>query len=274
MLKKNDAKFIIFSDIHYAPVALDIKVDGVQRKLTEYAVPLANKLIETVNETMPDAVINLGDSIQDSSNYEEDINNLKYICNVFKGFNVPFLSVSGNHDLRLLSRQEVSDIMGQNHHNFSEDIKGYHIMFLGLDVNEAAPNGSGGILRTRKLRSSTLEWIKNDLLNNNLPTLIFIHYGVAEDDMQNNFWFYKNKEAALLENRVELKHILENDNNVLAVFSGHQHWTKRLVEGNIQYFVVGSLTENMKNDGVPDGIYLEVDIKNKDIEVKEHHLKI
>lgn len=30
----------------------------------------------------------------------------------------------------------------------------------------------------------------------------------------------------------------------------------------------------MNKDGIPDGVYFEVDIDGKEIKVKEHHLKI
>jgi hypothetical protein len=164
--------------------------------------------------------------------------------------------------------------MGYDDHNFSKNIGAHHLIFLGLDVDNEKTNEVGGILKSRRLSNSTIKWLENDLSQNCLPTIIFIHYGVAEDDMKDNFWFSKHPEYALLENRKELKRILQNDKNVVAVFSGHQHWTKRLVENNIKYYVVGSLTENLNNDGVPDGVYFEVDIEDDKLTVTEHHLKI
>ena len=92
--------------------------------------------------------------------------------------------------------------------------------------------------------------------------------------MKGNWWFEKDKEEALLENRNELKEILESDKNIVAVFSGHQHWTKEIEENNIKYFIVGSLVENVNNDGIPDGIFLEVDIKDKNMEIKKRHISI
>lgn len=66
----------------------------------------------------------------------------------------------------------------------------------------------------------------------------------------------------------------KQDKNVLAVFSGHQHWTKKLQEDGLPYYVLGSLTENINNDGIPDGVYFEVNLENRNMEVIEHHILI
>lgn len=267
-------KLVIFSDIHYAPIAVQKHFEGTRMKLTEYAPTLANALIKTVNKLKPDAVISLGDLIQNAPTYEEDVNNLKHIWSVFKNFKVPFYSVAGNHDLLKISRKELSDIMGYNNHNFSKNINEYHLVFLGLDIDKTKTDKWAGIIKTKKLSNSTIKWLKEDLKNNNLPTLIFTHFGVAEDSMKDNVYFSKNNEAALVENRKELKQILDCDKNVLGVFSGHQHWTKQINENNINYFVLGSLIENIRNKSIPDGVYFEVSLKNNKLKVKEHHLKV
>ncbi len=57
----------------------------------------------------------------------------------------------------------------------------------------------------------------------------------------------------------------------LAVISTGQ---KKLKEAGIDYYVIGSLTENINNDGKPDGVYYEVDIINGKWKVKEHHIEI
>lgn len=104
---------------------------------------------------------------------------------------------------------------------------------------------------------------------------MFNHFGIAEDNMEGNWWFERVPEHAILGNRKELKEILKKEKNLIAVFSGHQHWTKKIVEDGISYYVVGSLTENSNDDGVtPDGVYFEVDLEGESIDVKERHLEI
>ena len=76
--------------------------------------------------------------------------------------------------------------------------------------------------------------------------------------MEGNWWFEKHPEYAVLGNRKEIKKILNKENNLIAVFSGHQHWTKKLIENDVNYYILGSLTENINDNGVPDGVYYEV----------------
>lgn len=119
-----------------------------------------------------------------------------------------------------------------------------------------------------------MNWLKEDLNKNNLPTIICTHFGVAEDDMKGNWWFESCPEDALLGNRKELKEIIKNNKNILAVFSGHQHWTKFIKEDGISYYVLGSMTENINGDGIPDGVYFIVNYDEKNIEVIEKHIRL
>lgn len=57
-------KLIIFSDIHYS--SQNETSSKENRKLTQYAVPIVNKLINMINNSFkPDLVVNLGDLIED-----------------------------------------------------------------------------------------------------------------------------------------------------------------------------------------------------------------
>lgn len=106
-----------------------------------------------------------------------------------------------------------------------------------------------------------------------MPCIIFNHFGIAEDDMIGNWWFESCPDNALLANRKELKKIIKTNKNVIGVFSGHQHWTKRIKEDGIDYYIVGSITENINNDGIPDGVYLEVNIEKNKMNVIEKHIE-
>ena len=164
--------------------------------------------------------------------------------------------------------------MEYDHSTYSFDISGLHIVMLGTYVNNEIGNEEGGIYKTQFISDEDMEWLKDDLKKNNLPCIVFVHFGVAEDDMKENWWFEPCPETALLGNRKELKEILKNDKNLLAVFSGHQHWTKTIIEDNIPYYVIGSMTENINDDGVPDGVYFIIEIDEKELKVIEKHIRL
>lgn len=262
--------------MHYAPERPVNNGSIIDRKLTDDALPLLNKLIDKINnEIKPDVVFCLGDLVEDFNDKAQDIDNLKFIWQKLKEINTPFYSLAGNHDLRSMDkREEVEEIMEYKHSTFSVDACGCHFVLLGLDVRPDFGRDFGGIFKTQFLSEEDLKWLKDDLSKNSLPVVIFSHFGIAEDDMKGNWWFEKNPDHALLGNRKELKEILQQDKNLLAVISGHQHWTKFHIEDGISYYVIGSMTENINDDGVPDGVYFEIEIKNKNISILEKHIKI
>lgn len=276
IVNKSKCKLVIFSDIHYAPEKPINNGSIIDHKLMQYAIPLLEQLIDKINsEIKPDIAVNLGDLVEDFNDHDKDIVNLNFIWKLLKNLKVPFYSLAGNHDLRSMnSRIEVEEIMGYDHSTFSVDMLGYHFIFLGLDVNTELGVRSGGILKTQFVSDEDINWLKEDLERNNLPCLLFVHFGIAEDEMKNNWWFGEHPENALLGNRKEIKDILKKDENILAVFSGHQHWTKKLVEDGISYYIIGSLTEDINDNGIPDGVYFEIDLNGKEIEVKEKHLRL
>lgn len=286
-------KIIIFSDIHYMdkrPKKIDYNFN---RKLTQYSITILEKLIDKINNMhKPDVVINLGDLIEDTLNKERDLKNLEYIWKRLSGIRYPFYSAIGNHDLRSMkSIKEVTEIMGYKYSTFSINMNGYHFVILSTDIRNEVGTENGGIFKTHYVSEQDIKWLKEDLEKNKLPCIICTHFGLAEDDMIGNYWFSSYPELGLLKNRKEVKNIIRNDKNILAIFSGHQHWTKFLEEEGIKYYQLGSLIENIEENGIkqfqfgpltekiegngkPDGVYFEVNIENKNVEVIEHHIQI
>ncbi len=265
----SNLRMCIFSDIHYIK---EKPVWSFNQKLTEYADDFVLQMVDMVNnEIKPDICIHLGDLIQASGSKETDIQNIKHILCMLNNFNVPFYTLLGNHELKNMeNNKEVLKVIGYTEATFSFDINSYHLLFLGTDVNLDDYK-----YRTQYLSDRDLIWIKDDLERNaDKKTIIFSHFGIAEDDMIGNFWFENDIESGMLRNRRELKEILINQENVLAVFVGHQHWTKRIEESGINYYLVGSLVENIKQDGIPDGVYFEVCVDNDYLDITERHLCI
>lgn len=268
-------KLVVFSDIHYldkGPEKLDF---NLTRKLTQYSIEIIENLIDRINGERPDVSICLGDLIEDTFNHDRDIANYIYIWNKLKNIQVPFYSVIGNHDLRTMnSRKELEGIMKYDNATFSFDLKDYHFVILATDIREDLGGDDGGIYKAQCMSEKEINWLKEDLAKNKLPCVIFMHFGLAEDKQIGNYWFEENPENGLMNNRQAIKEIIKIDDNVIAIFNGHQHWTKQLKEDEKHYYVVGSLTDNMDMLGIPDGIYLEVELEDRDIKIKEKHIKV
>lgn len=269
---KNDMKIVVFSDLHYLD---DNHKERTNHKLTNLAMPVLQRLIDEINQNIkPDICVNLGDLIEDTEDYNQDILNFNYAYKKLKEINCPLYSVVGNHDLRSLNNEtDLLKILNYNNLTLSIDVNNYHLVFLGLSIDNNLENNDGGINRTNKISEKDIKWLDNDLNHTKLPVIIFCHYGIAEDDMNGNWWFANDNESALLKNRKEIKEIIKKK-NVLAVFSGHQHWTKKINEDNLDYYIIGSLTENINNNGIPDAVYYIVSLKDNNINVTEKHIRL
>ena len=268
--------FVIVSDFHYAPLDWLSEKDRSGRKLMQYAEPLLEKLMTHVNETIqPDFVVNLGDLVQDYGNYDEDVAAMQFFWQKFSGFSAPTYTCVGNHDLRATKdRAAVAAALGYEGTTYSVDVAGIHVVVLGTDVDYNAVDAKGTKFEQHWITEEDLVWLEKDLAATELPVIVCLHFGVAEDIQEGNYWFGPCPEEGLIKNRRELKKILKDSGKVRAVFSGHQHWTKTLVEDGIPYYLVGSMTENMEWDGVPDGVYLVVTLDETTVKVTTKFIRM
>ena len=256
-------KIILFSDLHYFAGDIDKAIFNTSEKLVKYALPILDKLIEKANEEAgADIVINLGDTIQDTTEHDKDIEALKFVFERLKKFSCPCYSILGNHDLKMMdSVSEVEAIMGYES-TYSLDLANYHLVFLTTEVRSELGTERGGCYKAQYLSEKSIKWLEEDLKQNMLPALIFTHYALAEDDSRND-------ECMFMKNRAEVKKILREDENVKAVFSGHQHIQKILYEDGLTYYVVGSPIADKTRTDNPSGIYIEIDLGKDSFTVTE-----
>ncbi len=254
-------KLIVFSDLHYYGGDRETAIFGKTKKLTQYALPMLEQLIEKVNlEYRPDAVINLGDSIQDANDHDADVLSLKTVAEKLKEFNCPCYSVLGNHDLKMFdSTREAEEIFGYDRFTYSLDLCGYHLVFLTNEVKPELGTASGGILKTRAMAEADIEWLREDLKRSEKPALIFTHYA-----------FFGEHDGAVMENCEQVLSAIDEGGNVLAAFSGHTHRAYTDLHNGVAYHVLGSPIADLEETGTPDKVYYEVDICGSEVTVTEH----
>ncbi len=255
-------KILVFADVHYYGGDIETALFNTEKKLVKYALPLLEKLTDLANGGEIDLCVNLGDIIQDMNDKQADLQSLQMMFDRLRRIQPPCYSVLGNHDLKMMDTvEEVEALLGAKS-TFSLDIDGYHLVFLTTQLRPELGLGRGGIFKTQYLSDETLEFLKNDLAKNTRPCLVFTHFALAEDDTIED-------ECLFMKNRAAVKEIIREDKNVLAVFSGHQHITKTLVEDGVPYYVLGSLTACGDQPGVPCGVYFEIELCDGQMTVSE-----
>ena len=261
-------KIIAFADVHYFGDDIDKAIFDTNKKLVRYALPLTDKLIDLVNaDPAVTLCVNLGDIIQDTQSKEKDMECLRFMFERLGRIQCPCYSILGNHDLKMMDTvEEVEQILGQRSTG-SVNVGGYHLVFLTTEVRPELGLDRGGCYKAQYLSAQTLAWLKGDLEQNDLPCVIFTHYGLAEDsDVADECMFMKN--------RADVKALIRGDKNVRAVISGHQHKTKMLVEDGVPYYLVGSMTACSEQPGVPDGVYMTLTTDGNELQVTTHRIAL
>lgn len=259
-------KILVFADLHY--FAGTEKLFNAKRKLVEFAEPMLDEMIETVRREKVDLVVNLGDLIQDTNDKALDLSALSYMFGRLKEFPAPVYSVLGNHDLKMMDTvEEVEGLIGQNPANFSRDAEGYHLVFLSPELHPELGTARGGSYKTQYIGEDTLAWLKEDLRQNALPTFVFTHFPMAEDPRVQD-------ECMFMKNSADVKKILLESGHVKAVFVGHQHTPRFVEEDGIPYYIIGSPTVSLLEDGIPLGVFRMIETNGDGFSVAERYAKL
>lgn len=111
------------------------------------------------------------------------------------------------YEVDTLSVNDIAKMLGYEKMYYSFDNGEYHFIALSFVMTGDHTNDFADI--KAEVPIDQLEWLRDDLNKTNKPVVVFIHYGLAEDDMKGNFWFESEPWYALLYNREVVRKILE-----------------------------------------------------------------
>jgi len=247
-------KFVIITDSHIGPCAF---YKGTNRIMSNMSEVVLQQLVELVNsEEGVSFVAQLGDMSQDDvrfPNVEFDRANFKRALWYFSRFNMPVHHAVGNHDRENLEYKDLCSLLGYSTLHYSFDREGYHCVFLYTrHFNH----------RDMVIESDQLLWLKEDLAKTRLPSLVFMHHPVSDQDLSGNFWFSETPEKALVKNRLEVREIFEQSGKVIGVFNGHLHSNAMTVHRGIPYFTIQSCVEDVAMNGEPSRTYAVVGVNS------------
>ncbi|OJZ00084.1 metallophosphoesterase [Sphingobacterium sp. 40-24] len=209
-IKQQPIKFGIITDLHY-----DLMHDSDRR---------AQLFIDAMNKEQPDFIISLGDFCMPKPSN-------KNLIEIWKKFNGKKHYLLGNHDTDGgFTKEQALAFWGAEKPYYSFDDQGFH--FVILDGNEKDPQKKlSGYPRT--IGKEQLKWLKEDLINTKLRTIIFCHQGLEntinglDNGMEVRYLFEQiNKEAGY--------------NKVILVLTGHHHLNYHNQINDIHYVQINS----------------------------------
>jgi 3',5'-cyclic AMP phosphodiesterase CpdA len=247
------------TDLHFGPRAF---FEGKLRKLTHEAGSLARAVIAQLNdEVKPDLLVNLGDDIEDESR-EADLARYRECQQILTSGQARVVNVAGNHDTVFLGIDDLGEIWGRRgplHYSFEE--RGWRFIVLHTVERKDVDV---------RINTEQLEWLREELASSALPVIVLMHHPASDQDLDDARWFAKAPHLALVQNRADLRGILEQSGKVRAVFNGHVHRNHLDVIKGIPYVTVQSLVENLDDDapGRPAAAYAVAKISRERIVVR------
>jgi Icc protein len=236
-------KFALIADVHVGDEAL---YEGHIRKLSRHSLGFLDELALELRDRNLDLVVQLGDLIEDCPEKEKDATN--YIEAVKRLSHMPasVLHVIGNHEQVNLSVEELCSINGMKTPYFSRDIAGYHCVVL-FTASTAHTD-----IHIDQLQQN---WLKDDLAKASIPTLVFVHHPLDDQNLDDNPWFARYPDYCFVEERADVRRILHESGKVIAVFNGHVHQNSCSLIDGIAYITVQSLVEKVAEPDVPSRAY-------------------
>lgn len=221
------AKFGIVTDLHYAD-----KDTAGSRHYRETIRKLAEARGQ-FEEFKPDFITCLGDLIDAAADVDVEKGYLSRIIKEFDDIGLPRHFALGNHCVDTLTKSEFLKGVDQEKSFYSFDQGGIHFVVLDACFR------SDGVSYQRKnfdwtdpnISKPQVKWLRQDLSANKTPTIVFVHQRLDDAGV------YSAKNAP------EVRKVLEESGNVLAVFQGHSHKNSHQLIAGIHYCTMVAMVE-------------------------------
>ena len=249
-------KIFLITDIHYGENTNYPRLVGADY-VNLFGEQFKNFFPHLLSEMRQcDLVVNIGDFIHDE-NAEKDVETYKGALAYFST-TTPTKHVLGNHDARNLSREKWAELVGVEKSYYSFDLGGYHHIIL--DGNRTEPRGPFYI------GEEQLRWLEGDLAETSLTTVVYCHFPMDNQNMDQNYYFKDYPERASLANKYFVGEVLKKSGKVVAVFSGHTHFFSQQTVDGIIHCTVPSFSENNGNHQ-PSGKYAVATLEGKEVRI-------
>lgn len=241
-------RFGMLTDLHYA------RRDPWTTRFYRQSLEKMRSCVRFMNTQELEFLIELGD-IKDESTEPAEGETLAFLREIeaaFARFSGPRYHVLGNHDIDSISKAQFQENVqntgiSRERTWYSFNRKGVH--FVTLDANfrkDGIPYDRGNFSwRDPNIPPSQLEWLRSDLEENALPTIVFCHQLLTDASPH------------CVINAAEVRSILESSGKVLAAFHGHKHEGDYAFINGIHYYALEAVVEG---SGRENSAYAVVDV--------------
>ena len=217
----------VVADIHCGPDS--------DTQMGSRAPALLGTFVDAMRAYRPQCVVDLGDRVN-SVTASQDLVRTRYVRRRLRECGVPMYHVLGNTDVAHLPPRDLLAALEATAPYGSADHGGWRLLFLN-SVDPTA-EGVGGTIGWEQLA-----WLDAALLAGNSPCLAFCHHPLDEQSVGGHRYFATRPDLAGVQNRAEVRAVLQRSGRVRAVFTGHMHWSRATRIDAIPYITLGSLVD-------------------------------
>lgn len=245
MAKRRPVRLALLADIHHGP--------DIGTKIGTAALPLLREIRGQIVDAAPDALIELGDRINDVD-HDEDIRLTREVADALAGLNLRRAHLLGNHDNHEITRAEAESAFQLSFDSYSFDLEGLHIAIWNADTHVRPQIGFS-------FAEHDLAWLQADLARTELPTVLCTHVPLDNGSMVGNLYFEHQRQYAYYEHEgVRAREIIERSGKVILCLAGHTHWNACHSIDGVHYATIHSLTESFTTPPHPTGAWARCEI--------------
>lgn len=250
----------VFADLHAHDV--DSPADGFE--MANWKERLG-ACIEAMNAWPADLMIELGDLINGrfvlGAEYVAADRIPEILCEtdaVYAGFDGPRHYVLGNHDVHDLTKEAFLDCAAAGRTTYSFDAGAYHFVVLDAQYRlDGTDCGNEFWFMQGFVPEFLLVWLREDLAAADRPSIVCLHQRLDAERLG----------VPEIANASDVRAVLEEAGNVVAVFQGHDHWGDYSQIEGIHYVTFTALIGRIGGKP-PTWAYVTLDPEARTIEIE------
>lgn len=227
-------KLGIFTDSHYC----NKEISWVTRRpLLSY--DKTKEAMEHFVKEKVDAVICLGDIVDDCDSYDGNVEYTKRLVELVLSYGLPFYCLMGNHDHLDFTREDFARITGC-YPPFSVSIGDRLLVFLDCNYHDdGSAYSPDGVDWTNSFMPPEQIARLEDVLNSNKDKKVYIfsHQPIGGELEQNH----------IVRNAPDIRRVINAAGNVKGMYSGHFHGGFKGKVDGIDYVTVPAMCEGEQN---------------------------
>ncbi|MGL4291435.1 MAG: metallophosphoesterase family protein [Phreatobacter sp.] len=208
-----------------------------------------------VDETRPDAVLDLGDRISDEARASDLVLEAE-IAEAFAPIGFPRFHIDGNHDRDYLTVDDNDRILGRRAHHETQDLGDWRLAVWRADAKLHRPGGFA-------LIEADLLWLADVVRNADRPLVVVSHVPVSGHSQIGNYWFENNPQYATYPSANRIRAVLRQARVPVIWISGHVHWNTLTMVDGIAHITLQSLTETFTTQGEAAGAFALLELSDK-----------